>query len=178
MLLHFDIKKGIHVTLFLLHSLGGNGEFCRIFLLLYFADLKHLSKYGSFILNDTYVAMKYGPVPFRIFCIYKQTRKDYMNESVSTEKYFKINEQQQAVALSPYEPIHIAASEAECIFETVQEYKNVPLKMLGNHARGNAWKDADINGEISISAMIRDSQASPEMVSYINLLYKGALTSQ
>ena len=29
---------------------------------LYFADRKHLERYGRFIFGDTYIAMKFGPV--------------------------------------------------------------------------------------------------------------------
>jgi uncharacterized phage-associated protein len=43
---------------------------------MYFADRKHLEKYGRFICGDSYVAMKHGPVPSEIYDILKAVISD------------------------------------------------------------------------------------------------------
>jgi Protein of unknown function (DUF4065) len=41
---------------------------------MYFADHKHLSRYGSAITDDTYIAMANGPVPSMAYDILKSLR--------------------------------------------------------------------------------------------------------
>ena len=48
-------------------------KICKI---LYYADQRHLSKYGRSITGDTYIAMAYGPVPSNVEDIFKAVRGD------------------------------------------------------------------------------------------------------
>jgi uncharacterized phage-associated protein len=54
--------KSIAVILFILNALEHSDihKLCKI---IYFADQKHLARYGRPITGDWYVAMKDGPVP-------------------------------------------------------------------------------------------------------------------
>ena len=175
----FELKKAHHVLLFAIHSMGGVADLSRLFLLLYLADTKHLAKYGSLITGDTYLAMKYGPVPFHILSIFKQLKEESTehNEPPKSKACFSINDKQQVVALTSYEKDYLSESEVECLFEILQQHKREELDLLCACTAGLAWRGADINGEISIEDMAMESGASTEMISYIKMSHTDEINS-
>src|SRR4051812_28706913 len=125
----FDHKKAIHVILFVLHSLGKYVEPSKLFVILYLADIKHLGRHGVFITGDTYIAMKYGPAPLNILGIYQQLKeekaqKDHYDKA---KEYIGINDACQLFALSSYNAFYLSGSEVECLFETMHQYKSMPV---------------------------------------------------
>jgi uncharacterized phage-associated protein len=63
MQLSFSHRKATQALAFLAEQAGGNLNKMKALKLIFFADRYHLRKYGRSITNDTYFAMKYGPVP-------------------------------------------------------------------------------------------------------------------
>ena len=68
---NLEQQKLKSVLLFILKQTKTTG-FHELFKILYFAEKKHIAKYGSPILGDRFVAMKYGPVPSFIFDFLKK----------------------------------------------------------------------------------------------------------
>ncbi len=62
MQLSFSHKKAIQALNFFAAASGGSLNKMKALKLVYFADRQHLRKYGRPITNDTYFAMKFGPV--------------------------------------------------------------------------------------------------------------------
>lgn len=60
--LEFSYKKAIQAINYLAQKEGGVIDKLKVVKLLYFADRYHLRRYGRLIINDTYWAMKMGPV--------------------------------------------------------------------------------------------------------------------
>ena len=58
----FNSKKLAELVLYILGKTGGV-DFYHTFKILYFAEMKHLAKWGSGIVPDEFCALKYGPVP-------------------------------------------------------------------------------------------------------------------
>lgn len=76
----FNRDKAIATVLFIAEKLikryGKNGaDLHKIFKILYFADQKHLAKYGRPIVGDFYVAMREGGVPSKIYDSYELRTK-------------------------------------------------------------------------------------------------------
>jgi uncharacterized phage-associated protein len=71
----FNLDKGIEAILYIAQKVD-DPTFHRISKIMYFADRKHLEKYGRFICGDSYVAMKHGPVPSEIYDILKAVKAD------------------------------------------------------------------------------------------------------
>ena len=71
----FDLQKSIQAILYVANRLNRK-DFHKIFKILYFADRNHLSDYGRTITGDFYVAMDDGPVPSKIYDIFKIVRGD------------------------------------------------------------------------------------------------------
>lgn len=59
----FNREKAINAMLHICNSLGGTWDKYSLLKILYFAEQKHLAKYGRPITGDNIVAMEYGPVP-------------------------------------------------------------------------------------------------------------------
>jgi len=70
-----DISKAKAVILYIAGKFGET-DFHKVFKILYLAERAHLVKYGRPIVGDTYMAMKYGPVPSFIYDAFKAIRGD------------------------------------------------------------------------------------------------------
>jgi len=62
MLLEFDYKKATQAINYLTKKEGGQIDKLKLMKLIYFADRYHLRRYGRPMFNDTYFAMRLGPV--------------------------------------------------------------------------------------------------------------------
>ena len=62
MQLSFSHRKATQALAFLAEQAGGSLNKMKALKLIFFADRYHLRKFGRAITNDTYFAMKYGPV--------------------------------------------------------------------------------------------------------------------
>ncbi len=58
-----DYRKAVQSMNYLALQAGGQINKMKLLKLIYFADRYHVRKYGRLVSNDSYVAMKYGPVP-------------------------------------------------------------------------------------------------------------------
>ena len=175
--LKFDTRKALNVILFILKSLGGKSDPYRLFAILYAADLKHLSGYDSLILEDTYIALKNGAVPFNVYSMYLHLCHGTEDEPVpvNLKEYFYVNEQGLIVSITQYDDNYISHSEATCLFEAIRDNKHESFEVLTRNTRNSAWREADRNGEISLLSMAKESGASDELLNYIShSLDKGA----
>lgn len=164
----FEINKTTNALLFLISSLGGKIDIYNLGAILYLADLKHLSKYGTLILGETYIATRHCPMPFNTFCIYMQLKDEGNNRIVrySLSEYFIVSDT-EIIALTDYDGEYLSENEVASFFETVQENKNIGTDELLTKVRNTAWQNANIAGEMSLSEIAYASGASKEMLSYI-----------
>jgi uncharacterized phage-associated protein len=81
----FDHRKGTQALNFFAIQEGGKINKLKALKLIFLADRYHLRKYGRLITNDSYVAMKHGPVPSVIKDIAESS--DYLDDS--TKEYAK-----------------------------------------------------------------------------------------
>lgn len=175
----FSSRKAIHVLLFMLQCLGGKGvNVNRLFLLLYFADLKHMGKYGSMVTGDTYIALKFGPAPFYILQLIKQLKDAPIEKAEHNYKhYFKLEEDCELVARTSYDITHLSSSEVECMYETIHELKAYPLQDLCEKAKQRGWTSSNVFGEISLPDMALESGANQAMICYIETCYQDEVFS-
>ena len=155
--------------MFTAKSLGGQYDIYCLFCLLYLSDLKHLARYGSSITNDSYIALKHGPVPYNIYTIYKQLKGEcYMdNFNSNLREFFSLGKNDELIAKSNYDEDFIAGTEAECIFETIKENKNISLEDLRHVVTDISWQLADYHGGIPLKRIVTVSGISNEMIDYI-----------
>ncbi len=85
----FEFKKSTQALNYLAHLNHGSISKLRAMKLIFFADRFHLRKYGRFITNANYVAMKLGPVPSEVLNIADSNfdtvaEREYANTFIST----------------------------------------------------------------------------------------------
>jgi uncharacterized phage-associated protein len=162
-----NIEKIIAILLFVLkQSAHQSFDFHKLFKILYFADQKHLVRYGRTIVNDDYIAMDYGPIPSLIYDILKGIR-DNKSDSVKYQAYFEVfNKDNVFAKQEPKEEI-ISESEIECLLESIGENKNLDMSELIEKSHQKAWNETSKNSTISIFDIASEAGANEAILKYI-----------
>ncbi|ABQ06629.1 Panacea domain-containing protein [Flavobacterium johnsoniae] len=124
-------EKAVNSLLFVTHQLE-KADTHKTYKILYFADQKHLLKYGRPIFGDTYVKMQYGPVPSFV--------KNVVDEEIEgleevVAKYHRFNLQPLTEANLDY----LSQSDLECLRESIEENKNLSFIELTNKSHDDAY---------------------------------------
>jgi uncharacterized phage-associated protein len=164
------IEQSLHTMLYVLNSLGNFVDFHKLFKIMYFADQKHLVKYGNPITNDQYIAMSNGPVPSIAYDILKAVKKESITAKFhdSFINYFEINEY-YVKAKQKANPDYLSESEIKCLNESIQDNKDLSFNDLTDKSHDIAWEMASNqkNPNIELTKIAEAGGANPEMLSYI-----------
>jgi len=167
-----DEEKAINSALYILKALGGTTDYHKLFKILYFADQKHLVRYGTPFSGDIYVAMKHGPVPSYTYDIIKRVRDMPNDIGRKYKTFFSATADNVPIvsALSEPDMDALASSNIECLEESIQENRNLDFTTLTRKSHGSAWDAAkEQTDEMEFVAIASDGGADPEMLNYIEL---------
>lgn len=170
----YSIKESIdltvHLLLYILKQLGGTGDFHKVFKIMYFADQKHLVKYGSPISHDKYIAMQNGPVPSMAYDILKALRGEGLLAPLSEQfsPFFNLQNSFTVQALSEPDLESFSQSEIEVINSAIEENNKLGFKKLTDKSHDYAWKRALKDFEIAIVDIAKAGGANTDMIKYIN----------
>lgn len=132
----FDIdkSKAINSILFVISKLGvEKSDKHKVFKILYFADQKHLVRYGRPITGDIYIKMDYGPVPSYLKDIADGNEKKGL---IKIEGKFYLS------SSYPYSEDEFSESELECLTEAIDENINISFGDLTEKSHDKAWQNA------------------------------------
>jgi uncharacterized phage-associated protein len=171
----FDIEKAKAATLYIFekfeHTLHKKEvDFLSVFKILYFADQKHLVKYGRTILTDSYIAMKNGAMPSNLYELFKSLYHYSTLESQfinSIKKSFLLCDYYQAKANEKADLDELSKSDIECLDSSFEENNNLDFEQLVEKSKDEAWKVADYDNRMSIKEIAKAGKASEEMLLYI-----------
>lgn len=164
----FDREKALNTVLYISRNVE-KADFHKVFKILYFAEQKHLAKYGSSIIGDVFVAMKNGPVPSKIYDVLKALRNELAFQ-VDTQFEKKLIEIKENYFIQPVGEVDmeiLSESEVECLNDSIHENKSLPFNKLSEKAHDEAWEKADKNDTISILDIAKTGGADKEMIRYI-----------
>lgn len=114
--------------------------FHKLSKILYFAEQKHLVKYGSKLTNDTFIAMQNGPVPSATYDILKNIR-DYP-EDVPNEIRNSFNVSRHYITSTVESDLDwLSESEIECLNESILENRDLSFIDLTNKSHDAAWRE-------------------------------------
>lgn len=171
----FDEKKALSAILYISQKLierhqvskEAKPDMHRISKILYFADRKHLARFGRPILGDHFVAMKDGPVPSKTYDLMKAIKGE--SPFCSADKfrdYFDVKgfmvHPKQAADVDEF-----SESDIECIKESLQENQDLTFGQLKEKSHDWAYDRASENNRISFIAMAKAEGIDADMVSYI-----------
>jgi len=172
----FDKSKAVNACLFILNKTG-KLDYHKLFKILYFAEQKHLIKYGRPITGDEYQAMRFGPVPSIIYDIFKAVEHDN-NPFINSDEYrnqFEISRtggNPCVQAKSSADTDELAISELELLDASIAENKDLSFERLTAKSHDKAWetysKSADI--EMNYLDIAKAGGADENILKYIQLL--------
>ena len=159
MMFDLDKSKAINSILFVISRLGvGKSDKHKVFKILYFADQKHLVRYGRPITGDAYPKMQYGPVPSFL--------KDVADGN-EKEGLIEIEGKYHLQSSYSYEEDDFSESEIECLSEAVEENKNISFGDLTNKSHDKAWHNS--TWYIDYLEMAKAVTDDPNILKYIQI---------
>ncbi|NHM08334.1 SocA family protein [Flavobacterium sp. CYK-4] len=166
-----NIEKALTALLYVSSELGSNADFHKTFKILYFADQKHLVRYGRPIIGDLYVKMKYGPVPSYI--------KNVVDGNI--EQYSNIVEVYNRIYMRPIQKFdldYLSASDLECLAESIRENKDLSFDDLTRKSHDAAWNGASWPIDY-LEVLKAGSENESDMLSYVkaNMLNNNIMLS-
>ena len=163
------ILLSVHSVLYILEKLEGKGDFHKIFKILYFADQKHLTRYGSFFTDDQYVAMKNGPVPSMTYDILKALRGQglHSNDQDKFRTYFNLIDTYNVEAKIKPDLDELSESAIKCLNESISENKKYNFDELTERSHDLAWDKTSRDCEMNVEYIAEAGVANPTMIEYI-----------
>lgn len=170
---NYDSKKLIELVLFILGKTGGV-DFYHAFKILYFAEMKHLAKWGSGIVPDEFCALKYGPVPTQLYDAVKELNHPRMILSEELSEVIQFAGEDAPNVLLPKREAnlkYLSKSEIEALEQSIEENESLTFGQLMRKSHDEAWEEANrrTNGTNVISpvSMARVLNADDAMLEYI-----------
>lgn len=169
----FEDRKLVEMVLYILNRTGGT-DFYHVFKILYFAELKHLAKWGRNITPDKFCALDYGPVPSGLYDAVKEQNAPHseLGRLLSETTSF-------AGADAPYVMLakrnantrYLSKTEKEMLDASIEENANLTFRQLLTKSHDEAWKSAYENGagkkEMSLIEMAKVAGVDDGMLDYI-----------
>ncbi len=168
--IRFDPERALELVLYVasrlryptLHSVSK---------VLYFADREHLSRYGSLLSGDNYVAMRHGPVPSAIYNLMKAGAGRL--EPLIPSQFYELVAQSLSVEegrrVRPLRPANLdllSASQRECLDSSIKENGKLSFKRLTDKSHDAAWKSADENDLIDVKAIAKTLRNAKQVLAY------------
>ncbi len=170
---NYDSKKLTELVLFILGKTGGI-DFYHAFKILYFAEMKHLAKWGSGLVPDEFCALKYGPVPTQLYNAVKELNHPHMSLSEELSEVIQIAGEDAPNVLLPTREANmkfLSKSEIEALEESIEENKSLTFGQLMRKSHDKAWEEAHRHTHgtnvISPIAMAKVLNADEAILEYI-----------
>ena len=138
---------------------------------MYFADQKHLVKYGNSISQETYVAMPNGPVPSLAYDILKAIKKEGLAKSFYDvfTPYFEVKGILVKSKINA-DLDNLSQSEIQCLNESITENKDLWFEELTQKSHDSAWNSAWNSYNTSNIDLLKIAEAggaNNDMINYI-----------
>ncbi len=169
----FDSKKLTELVLYILGKTGGV-DFYHAFKILYFAEMKHLAKWGCGIVPDKFCALPYGPVPTRLYNAVKELNKPRMELPTDLAEAVRFAGEDAPNILLPKREANLrflSKSEIDALDSSIEENESLTFGQLMRKSHDRAWDEANrrVDGTNIISpiSMAKVLNADAAMLEYI-----------
>ena len=171
----FDFEKAKAAILYIFEKFEEKDttkevDFLKVFKMLYFADQKHLVKYGRTVATDNYIAMKNGAMPSNLYELFKSLYHYSTLETQfidSIKKTFLLVDYYHAEAIEKADLDELSNSDRECLSISFEENQGLSFEELIEKSKDTAWKNADNDNQMSLEEIAKTGGANEEMILYI-----------
>ncbi len=126
-----------------------------LFKMLYFAEQKHVVRYGNYITDDNFIAMTYGPVPSALYDFIKGGDKNFKVNGMYITSDVMANDR------------FLSMSAIECLEESFLENIELDFQQRYDKSHGVAYNSAPLNSKISDVEIAKEGGASDDMLDFI-----------
>lgn len=133
-------KQLLEKVLYILNKTGGI-DYYRLFKILYFAEREYLARYYRKMVEDSFCALPYGPVPTRLYDAIRNEGHAYALSQALWASVRSAGEDSPSVLLPMREADmdYIAKYEAEVLDEMIALYSPKTFSELKQLSHGEAW---------------------------------------
>ena len=180
-----DIDRIKAAILYVLSRIGET-DYHKLFKILYFADQKHLVRFGRPITGDQYEAIQYGPVPAETYDLFRHlSNKDsfVLPTPEVTDLFHSFVFRREANGMARPVPMvksneapdmdELSPSDVECLSSSIAENRNINFYALTDKSHDSAWTQANevaaqsYDNTMEPVSIARAGGASEEMIQYI-----------
>jgi uncharacterized phage-associated protein len=151
-------QKAINSLLYVINKLD-KADTHKTYKILYFADQKHLVRYGRPIIGDTYVKMPYGPVPSFIKDVVDENIRGLEEVTAKYNKYF-------LTAIQELNIDYLSETDIECLDEAIKENNNLSFDELTEKSHDYAYEKS--NWVIGYADIAKATNHNEKIINYIN----------
>jgi len=131
----------------------------KVYKILYFADQKHLLRYGRPIIGDTYIKLEFGPVPSFV--------KNIVDENIKgLEEIVAVYNRYYIKALQEPNLDVLSESDIECLDESIKENENLSFDELTTKSHDYAYEKS--SWLISYIDIAKTAGADLNFLNYVN----------
>lgn len=180
-----QIAKIKAVILYIMQSFTSGVDYIKLFKILYFAQQDHLVRYGKVIVDESFRAVKHGPVPTYTYKAL-QIAEGKPLEGDFNEFLADIEVRDKKVYTTSLPDMdYISGANRKCLDAAIAKYKDADPYDLSDLSHDDAWEQANTRGKddpqknfMTIIDIARAGKASEEMIDYIRekQLIKNALS--
>jgi len=158
-----DKKKAENALLYIASKIqtGNVADKYKLLKILYFAERKHLAKYGRPITGDSYAKINYGPIPS--FCM------DLIKTNNIKKPLYTKTKTDIVVGKKP-DLDYLSESDIECLNQSIAENKDLDFGALKNKSHDSLHTATQKNAHLSYIDMAKAEGADDRMIEYIKLL--------
>ncbi len=137
--------------------------------ILFFADQKHLSRYGRTVTSDSYCKMENGPVPSNIYGSVKGIVKNHpFNKYHGFEGKIEVTGN-DITALEGPDIDQLSATDITCLLESIKENSGLNFKKLTDKSYGPAWQSVPLNQTIPFTEMAKEAGAPDYIMELVRM---------
>ncbi|MEX8549181.1 MAG: Panacea domain-containing protein [Mucilaginibacter sp.] len=164
----FDKVKAVNSLIFIANKVAneqGIADKYTALKILYFAEVKHLIKYGRLITDDTIARLEHGSTPSSSYNLLKEKNSDGIFHIISNTT-FKPNQELDIEELSE--------SDIECLSQAIAENKDLNFSQLKSKAHDKAYNKAEKLNEnfVDLQYIFEQENLSESQIRFITESYE------
>jgi uncharacterized phage-associated protein len=170
----FEPEKSLAATSYLASRSGET--MYTILKMVYLADRHHLERYGRPITGDTFIAMKEGACPSKIYDSMKVLRGELNHNYLpNSEKYLEVDSTTNDVTVKDMPSLDVlSASDIECLDEVISIFKRKGRWAIRDMAHDAAWKNTNPNSQIDFLTIARSVKDGDRLAKHIEFRFSDA----